>query len=173
MTTPGTPVWLLDVDGVLNARKPGWGAAPRRFDVTDQWGMTWTLRWAPALITRIARIHAEGRIEIVWCTTWCPSTHLLESLWHLPQLRRAWTEDLHGYAAVEAKRAAARAVLADGGRLIWTDDDAFPKRGPFVQELTADGRALLIKPDDRFGLQPADLDDIEAFAAETPARQVT
>ena len=24
------PVWLLDVDGVINATRPGWHAAPRR-----------------------------------------------------------------------------------------------------------------------------------------------
>jgi hypothetical protein len=169
MTTTEPPIWLLDVDGVINANKPGWSAAPRRFDVTDKWGMTWPLRWAPALIQRIARIHAEGRAEVVWCTTWCPSAQLLEQLWHLPELRRSWTDDLHGYAAVEAKRAAARAVLADGRRLIWTDDDAFPKRGPLVDELTADGRALLIKPDQRRGLQRTDLDDIDVFA---PARSI-
>lgn len=163
------PVWLLDVDGVLNATQAGWSAAPRTASVTDQWQMTWKLRWSPKLLSRIHQLHLDGAVEVVWCTTWCPSAHLLERLWGWPELRRSWTGDLHGYYAVEEKRAAARKVLAGGRRLIWTDDDAFPQRGPFVDELLDTGRALLIKPRPRRGLRPEHLELIEAFAAGTLA----
>jgi len=37
-------------------------------------------------------------------------------------------------------------VLADGRRLIWTDDEALPKPGETRDELTAGGLALLIAP---------------------------
>lgn len=173
--TPAT--WLLDVDGVLNVwGKPGWSASPWHTRVVVPYDDAGTLvaefrlRWAPALITRIRRLHATGTVRIVWCTTWCPVAELLEELWGFPSLERAWSTHLHGYFAVEAKRAAARAVLAAGGRLIWTDDDAFPRAGPLVDELTADGRALLIKPDRRRGLQRDDLAAIESFAGADLAR---
>ncbi|GAB7036225.1 MULTISPECIES: hypothetical protein [Catenuloplanes] len=51
-----------------------------------------------------------------------------------------------------------------GRRLIWTDDEALPPPGAARDALTADGRAMLVAPDSRRGLQPADLDAIEAFA---------
>ncbi|MGI5185058.1 hypothetical protein ACQEVZ_53285 [Dactylosporangium sp. CA-152071] len=66
--------------------------------------------------------------------------------------------------APAAKLAAARAVLAGGDHLVWTDDDEVPAAGPLLDELTAAGRALLIRPDARCGLTPAHLDEIEAFA---------
>jgi hypothetical protein len=42
------PVWLLDVDGVINATRPGWGSPPRRASVYADGG-DWPMRWAPAL----------------------------------------------------------------------------------------------------------------------------
>lgn len=129
----------------------------------DSAGQFWPIRWEPALIERIKTIHSEGLAEVVWCTTWCPDADRLERLWGLPEFRRSWTTHLRGYYANEAKRQAARDVLAQGRRLVWADDTAFPRRGPLVDELTADGRALLVKPDARRGLRPEDLDKIEAF----------
>lgn len=43
------PVWLLDVDGVINATRPGWGSPPRQASVYAD-GDDWPMRWAPALI---------------------------------------------------------------------------------------------------------------------------
>lgn len=155
--------WLLDVDGVLNASRPGWGAAPRR-GIAVAGAEPWTIRWAPALMRRIRTIHTAGQVEIVWCTTWCPWADQIERLLGLPALGRAWNdEELFGRPALEAKRDAARRALAEGRRLIWTDDDAIP-RGPYRVGL--DG-ALLIEPDPRKGLQPEDLDRIEAFVADS------
>lgn len=45
------PVWLLDVDGVINANRPGWGAPPRSSRVwSDTDRMSYLIRWAPALL---------------------------------------------------------------------------------------------------------------------------
>jgi hypothetical protein len=164
--TAPPPIWLLDVDGVINATKPGWGAAPRKATAYAA-GTGWTMRWAPALIDRIHQLRTAGLVEIHWCTTWCAYADQLERMWHLPPLTRAFTEDINGEEASQAKLAAARRVIADGRRLIWTDDVEVPKSGPLHDELTADGRALLIRPGGRRGLQSADLDAIELFAKET------
>lgn len=158
------PVWLLDVDGVINGQRAGWHAAPARASITDHWGYTWELAWSWPLISAIRGIHREGLAEVVWCTTWCPSADLLEAKWSLPELRRAWTDDLHGYARTEAKYAAARKVIADGRRLLWTDDDAFPATGARVEEFLG-RRSLLIKPNQGRGLRPEHLDLIHEFLA--------
>jgi hypothetical protein len=168
--TSDPPVWLLDVDGVINAAKPGWSAAPRRSTACAE-GTGWKMRWAPALMDRIRALHASGRVEIRWATTWCAYADQLERMWRLPPLGRAFNEPINGRAAGMAKLAAARAVLADGRRLIWTDDDEVPAPDwPLYAELTADGRALLIRPRGNRGLQPADMDAIEAFADGDMAR---
>jgi hypothetical protein len=52
------PVWLLDVDGVVNVARPGWGAAPRSGNAYS--GATaYRMRWAPTLIERI-RLRRAG-----------------------------------------------------------------------------------------------------------------
>jgi putative intracellular protease/amidase len=165
------PVWLLDVDGVINVNRPGWGAAPRSGTAYAD-GYGYRMRWAPALIDWIRRLHNTGLVEVRWCTTWCAFADQLEWLWRLPRLERAFTDPLNGREAVEAKQAAARKVLADGRRLVWTDDQVVPTPGTrLYDELTADGRAMLIRPSPRCGLQPADLDAIETFAAAEGAGQ--
>jgi hypothetical protein len=162
------PVWLMDVDGVLNASRPGWGGPPQRrlvWSPTDQ--ASYPMRWAPDLIDRIRSLHVGGKVEIRWCTTWCPDAGELERLWRLPELERALVADPmpRGAASWPLKLAAAQAVLADGRRLIWTDDEALPKAGETRDELTAGGLALLIAPRPRHGLRPDDLDRIEAFVS--------
>jgi hypothetical protein len=156
------PVWLLDVDGVLNAARPGWGAAPRSGTAYSD-GQLFRLRWAPRLVTRIRGLHNGGLVEICWCSTWCSDADQVEGLLGLPRLGRAWQHPIGAAAAPAAKLAATRAALDQGRRLIWTDDDAIPASGPLRDELTATGRALLIAPRPNRGLQPAHLDAIEAF----------
>ena len=159
----GRPVWLLDVDGVINVDRPGWGAPPRRGRAYSD-GEEFSIRWAPSLIKRKLRaLHDSGRVDVRWCTTWCADADQLERLFSLPRLGRAWLDPISSSAASVAKLAAARHVLHDGGRLIWTDDAVVPTSGPIHEELTASARALLIAPSPRTGLQPEHLDQIESF----------
>ncbi|MBB6350576.1 hypothetical protein ACWGH8_12165 [Nonomuraea muscovyensis] len=162
------PVWLLDVDGVINAARPGWGGAPRTGTAYSA-GDVYRMRWAPALVDRIRSLHHAGRVEIRWCSTWCPDADQVERLFGLPRLGRAWSEHLTGTAAATAKLAAARQVLAQGRRLVWTDDVEVPTQGPGHEELTMSGRALLIAPSPRRGLQPDHMDAVEDFVAAPAA----
>ncbi|WP_218061856.1 HAD domain-containing protein [Planobispora rosea] len=162
------PVWLLDVDGVINATRPGWGAAPR--SATAYSGdIAYRLRWAPALIERIRALHRAGSVEIRWCSTWCADAEQVERLLALPRLARCWSDRPSADTAATAKLAAARDILAQGRRLIWTDDVEVPTSGPIHDELTHDGRALLIAPSPGRGLQPEHLDAIEAFISAAAA----
>ncbi|RSM55680.1 hypothetical protein DMB66_35850 [Actinoplanes sp. ATCC 53533] len=178
MTDVEKPVWLLDVDGVVNTTRPGWGGAPRKALVWSGADNTsYVLRWSPLLVDRIRSLHTRGKVEVRWCTTWCPEAHRLERLWRLPELARALAADPmpRGAECWPLKLAAAWSVLAEGRRLIWTDDEALPPPGPERDELTAAGRALLIAPRAARGLQAADLDLIEKFAAgrRLPTHRVT
>jgi hypothetical protein len=160
-------VWLLDVDGVINVNRPGWGGLPRRgYAVTG--GLVFPMRWAPALIERIRTIQRCDGVEICWCSTWCSDADEIERLMGLPPLDRAWLDERTGPAASAAKLAAARRVLANGHRLVWTDDAEVPSSGPVYDELTANGRALLIAPSPSRGLQPEHLDQIETFIRAEP-----
>jgi hypothetical protein len=164
-------VWLLDVDGVVNAARPGWGAAPATGTAYSD-GLPYRMRWAPPLITRIRALPAT--VVIRWCSTWCADAEQVERLVGLPHLGRAWNYPVTSAEAPAVKLAAARQVLAQGHRLIWTDDDAVPPRGPVRDELTSGGRALLIAPKAKRGLQPEHLDTIESFCrrpdSQPPAR---
>ncbi|GGL41836.1 hypothetical protein GCM10014719_48880 [Planomonospora parontospora subsp. antibiotica] len=62
------PVWLLDVDGVINVARPGWGDAPRS-GTAYSGGGAYRMRWAPALIDRIRALHRAGGVEIRWCSS--------------------------------------------------------------------------------------------------------
>ena len=162
--TTDLPIWLLDVDGVINASKPGWSSAPTaRMVYSASSGREFKIRYAPALLARIRRIHTDKLAEIRWCTTWCADAAELEKRLNLPEFGRAFTDPINGRAAAMAKLAAASQVLAEGRRLIWTDDSETPESGELYERLTFDNRALLIAPNPSRGLQPEDLDRIDAF----------
>lgn len=159
------PVWLLDIDGVINANKPGWGAAPRRVRCAG-----FVIRWAPKLIDRIRELHNTGGCEIRWASTWCGYPEQLEELSNRLRLHLepAFTDRPRSKTWADLKLEAAERVLADGRRLIWTDDDEAgiaPQFSAAVADAEQDGRALLVAPRPNRGLQPADLDRIAEFAA--------
>lgn len=161
------PVWLLDVDGVLNGSRPGWGGAGRAGRVSVD-GLALRLRWEPKAIGCIRTLHMGGLIEVRWCTTWVPWADRLEDLWRLPTLLRAWDGDPPDTWA--AKCAAAVQVIADGRRLVWTDDDLDPAEvPPEVEKAQRGGQALLIRPRSSRGLRPEDFHRIEEFARAEPA----
>lgn len=173
--TPRKAVWLLDVDGVINVTEPGeWpGHAMTSFAWNERSQRRYRMIWVPQVVNFIReRAGLLGDIEVRWATTWCGSTRALEGLWDLDEFddaldirdtppgrrmdRGAWIR--------EVKRAAARQVVENGDRLIWTDDQVVPLPGDELNELVVGNRALAIRPDDRYGLQERDLDAIAAFA---------
>lgn len=154
------PVWLLDVDGVLNAPRPGWGGPPARRHV-DVDGHPLRLTWEPRAVACVRTLHMAGVVEVRWCTTWCPWTDVLEDLWQLPRLGRAW--DRKPVDTWEAKVDAALGVLGAGRRLVWADDDLDPAGLP-PELAAAGGRVLLVRPRPSRGLRPEDLHRVEEFA---------
>ncbi len=158
------PVWLLDVDGVLNATRPGWGGPPTTRSITSQ-GLSWRMRFAPQAVARIRAIATASRAEIRWATTWAGQIDDLSRVFSLPTFPAAF--EMSGETTTQAmvaplKLAAALAVAHSGRRLIWTDDDAIPIEG-HDRALLDDAGALLITPKPGRGLRPDDLGRIDAF----------
>ena len=160
------PVWLLDVDGVVNAFRAGWYTGPRLVQVysaADDYD--YRIRYEPRLIDAIRQVHQDGRAEVTWCSTWCSDAAALEDALGLPPLPRAFTEPVRGAAACAAKLAAARSVVAAGRRLVWTDDVEVAHHAEDCTIWAASGRALTIAPNGSRGLRARDLRRIEEFLA--------
>lgn len=166
------PVWLLDLDGVVNAAsrtfpthawpKHAWQA----IEAEDEVGLTWPIKAARPVIDFITGVHDAGRAEIRWHTTW--QRHAVDVGRQL---------GLPGFGVQEAPEAkdfdaerwwkmpAARRVLAEEGRdLLWTDDDADRELGRDERtELARLGRLLIVCPDSRTGLCKKHLRQIDGF----------
>ena len=158
------PVWLLDVDGVLNVDNQGhWPCALKHGTAVHQ-GTKYPMDWSPCLMRRIKKIIAADVVEIRWATSWCSCVDQLERLWGLPRLSRAFTDDINGYALAITKLTAALSVVNDEKRrLIWTDDVEVPYAfEPTYAELMTAG-SLLIRPRETYGLQPKHMNEIEKF----------
>lgn len=159
------PIWLLDVDGVINATKPGWSEAPFRDTATSD-GREYVIRWAPSLMNRIRHLAATRAVEIRWCTTWCADAHELENIFKLPTLGRAFTQSVTTREeAKDAKLAAVNDALTTGRRVIWTDDIEVPLFGDLFAGFIDAGKLLLIAPNARQGISPEEMDVIEKFIA--------
>jgi hypothetical protein len=158
-----SPVWLLDVDGVLNAPSPGWGRGVRHSQLRLEQGIALDLFWSDHVVDLVRRVHLEGLAEVRWSTTWVGWTHLLEHLWSLPPLATAFPVDVE--AANRHKLPAAWGVVERERRpLVWTDDERIPPAGPERDRLTTGVHpALLLAPDSARGLRPADAELIEEF----------
>jgi len=179
-------VWLLDVDGVLNATRRG-----RDTSVWPTWrtgrarasGVTWPITWAPPVTQAIRRVHAAGRTDIRWLTTWLEeANYSLGPLLGLPALPVLdEPEDAHaaraphGFLGSRAgastdwwKLTAARRLLdpQPARPLVWTDDDLAWEDGARAWVESRSGPTLLIAPDTDTGLAPEHIAAIEEFCAK-------
>lgn len=166
----GTPIWLLDVDGVLNAvsRSPDQAVwSDYRSGRATASGRTWPITWSPTVTQLVADVHASGAAEVLWLTTWEDEANGdLARLLRLPPLPVAGraSDVANGLAQTWWKLQVARLVHEqDHARpLLWTDDDL-----AFDPDATAwiSSRGLGISPETSTGLAPADLDAIARFTS--------
>jgi hypothetical protein len=172
--TSDLPVWLLDVDGVLNAasEKPDRSVWP-----LDQWththatagGHRWPILVARPVVDFIRKVHTDGQAEIRWHTTWQHDAQCLSEVLDLPTFAVAEAPEFKtaylDRAAGWWKLPAAERVLTEEGRaLVWTDDDATDSLGrEGADDLRALGSLLLIAPAVTTGLTPKHLRRITDF----------
>ena len=135
-------------------------------------GIRFKLRWARPLVEEIRDLIRSDVVEVRWATSWVTHIDQIARAMYLPDLPLAFslpadlgaaTHELHA-ATAAAKRTAALDVVAAGRRLLWTDDEAIWPFGP-ERRLLEEAGALLIAPDARHGLQPADMASIRTWLA--------
>jgi hypothetical protein len=149
--------WLLDVDGVVNVLRDGRREDPRLSQArvfSPRTGHSYVICWRPRLLDDIRR--ANRFVTVHWASTWCDGgdTDSLNPALGLT-FPAAFGSRPYNLTHDDQKIAAALAVLDAGKRLIWTDDTVVPpalRRFPEFREAELAGRALLIAPNERWGL---------------------
>jgi len=170
--TQGPPVWLLDVDGVVNAiagkGDPNvWPRATWRQSVVEDVQVL----WSEVVADYLRSVHQRGLAEIRWHTTWqlnapeqlAPAVGLPE--WPIAESPE-WLR-LSGDGRRWWKTPAAdRVVHAEGRRLIWTDDDIASEMrwpGSEIHDALLGGDVLTVSPPSAVGLTRRNLRAIDAF----------
>lgn len=179
---PGPPVWLLDIDGVINAlatRTPtdtwpeyAWVQRVVRAELSDRGLSTLPILAARPVLEFIHWVHRHGLAEIRWHSTWRAAavTGFAPAL-GLPAIPISVAPEWTSAPPMWWKIPAARRVAESGRRLLWTDDHLNRYRtDPLSEpELTALDRwsgALLLSPNPETGLTAEDLGAIERFLRE-------
>jgi hypothetical protein len=167
------PVWLLDIDGVINAlsrrRVRGsfaahdWAEHLVPADIPQLGPMLLEIRVAHPVLEFVREVVESGVAEVRWHSTWREAavTDLAPRV-GLPSIPISvapeWTQRPPGWW----KLPAAQRVVASGRPLVWTDDD-IAVYADEVGELGSHAATLLIAPDPATGLTAHDLDRIAAF----------
>ena len=180
------PVWLLDIDGVINAvsRKPPTHVWPEEVwqqeRVLNVMGL-FPITWVQPVIDFLTEVHERGRAEIRWHTTWQEEAQLVADLTGLPVFPVADAPEFRSGSANAAawiaaggrigaepwwKLAAAQRVVQEERRpLVWTDDDITDALWNYDMGANFEAHAptLAVCPDHRTGLVRKDLDLIDTF----------
>lgn len=152
------PVWLLDIDGVVNAFE---SLGEDRFETAI--AKRFTITWDRTLTDRLHALHTSGRVEIRWLTTWGADANA-----YIAPLF-CWTEFLVcgevEYGVQWWKLRHAMAVIeSEGRRVIWTDDDIRYDETALAWLATLPAaRVTWLAPDPARGLSHDDLDAIDEW----------
>jgi len=153
------PIWLLDVDGVIN--KINWPQPGDSTGIADSFGSSFNITWRQGVVDFITGVHLSGDAEVQWCSTWCQDAPAMESCLQMPELPLAFDIEGENYYSIKsAKRRAAASVIEAGIPLIWTDDEAIPYEFPRLDNV------LIIEPDPYYGLTDIHLTRIASFIKE-------
>lgn len=168
------PVWLLDIDGVINAavgpkRPPthAWPAA-EWIDTKAQNGTTWRILAARPVVEFIREVHESGRAEIRWHTTWQDLAGEVGRAVGLPEFAVQEAPEFHQIAEQLRrdrwwKLPAVWRVLAEGRRVLWTDDDAKSDLTQEQKTTLAAAGCHVVSPDPMTGLCKRHLRQIDEF----------
>jgi hypothetical protein len=173
------PVWLLDIDGVVNAvvSKP-----PRNVWPADAWveveaesahGLSWPILTARPVVDFVRRVHDSALAEVRWHTTWREYAHNVGRALGLPEFPIQDAPEFKEESERWWKLPAAQRILAEERRaLVWTDDETATELSRAERiALRRMGRALLIGPAARTGLTRRHLRQIESFLSSISAAE--
>jgi hypothetical protein len=176
------PVWLLDIDGVLNAvtGDPDGAVWPRevwRKTTMTVDGARYRIRVAQPVLDFLLEVHRVGAADIRWHSSWqdtaprrfgprfaLPRFPVQPASEFAHQDRRTATVDLPGGRRVWWKVPAAERVVTEEHRvLLWTDDELRYATGSDLGAVADAPDRLLLGPPMRTGLSLDDLAAIRRF----------
>lgn len=186
------PVWLLDVDGVLNAVSrdmPNTHPAESwHHDEVNASG-TYYAAFFPIWWSEVVRdfiVEMSDLVDIRWHTTWQEAAQNLADVMGLPTFPVAECPEFHyermrdypqyGYGGNWWKMDTALRVVNEEERtLIWTDDDLGRwEVKAFQENLTVkDVKSLLVTPSTNVGLSPNNLKGIRSFVSNSEKEEVS
>lgn len=171
------PIFLLDVDGVINAfgdwaerdrEKEGWPEY-KCFNAHSKTG-SYLIRYAPALIDRLNAL--ADRVEFRWLTTWHAETD--EAIAKAVGFQRGLPHlgEVDHYASPWWKLQPAIDCFNEGHGLIWADDDL---QGDFQSRTWVRSQEphelLPLTPNMTVGLTPKHMDQVEEWLQKREASQ--
>jgi hypothetical protein len=170
------PVWLLDIDGVVNAmsKHPPIQIWPEKdwveVTVSDNTDTKYRMLAAQPVLDFISEVHRRRKAEIRWHSTWQGDSEKVGAALNLPHF---WLQD--AVAEFENQTdfllrgkwwklpAAWRVVGKEQRPLLWTDDDIVDLTKKETDALTVAGRTLLVAPTSTYGLSKRQLGRIAEF----------
>lgn len=160
-----TPIWFLDIDGVVNAAGMDLPDHLLRTEATTQ-GTTWPIHYSPEVVEFINMIHRSGLAEVRWLTTWGQDARTSFA-------PAVGLDDFMAYDMYDSedwwKSEIVAASIADEQRpIIWTDDeitaaDTDRLRGAKVS-------VVAIAPITGLGLETSDLRRVLQFIQQQSTR---
>lgn len=161
----GAPLWLMDVDGVLNSFGPPAGYVPDPKFRTFMSGNGYSITYDTTILKRLADLHTQERVEIRWLTTWGEEAdaHLAEEF-GLP--RGLKVEATMPFREKDGwwKLVAAMAAYERGDRIVWTDDDIIYEFDAQRWLTGADPKQIVwFAPDTHIGITHEFIDRVEAW----------
>lgn len=172
------PVWLLDIDGVLNATAIWLKDADRLNRPVHAWPVedwidsrvwaskrSYRILVAKPVIDFINRIHESGVVEIRWHTTWQNLAGNVAVEFGLPDFPVQYAPEFIQRSTSDGwwKLPAVWRVLAEGRRVVWTDDDVNVELTDQQKLTLAAAGCLAISPHYMTGLCRDHLVKIEEF----------
>lgn len=170
------PVWLLDIDGVLNATAT---------NIPSTWpGSSWhrvhidgfQITWSDKVVDFLKHVDAEGLAEIRWHTTWQERALDVGEAMGLPEFpvqeAPEWPPTGEKVADwIRAARpswwkygAAEQVLTVEKRPLLWTDDDIWSSLNAIRRQMLKKlGSVKMISPECIWGLQPGHLRDISRW----------
>lgn len=167
------PVWLLDIDGVINANpykqnRNLWGGEADAWIETNATGGNrwWPITASISVVEFIRRVHEQRWAEVVWLTTWQTDANNVSAALSLPNFRVLTSPVTEGTRYHDSanwwKLTKALGETQAGRPIVWTDDDlSLTVKNLFHDQCPAP--SLLIGPHGDEGLAPKHLVRIAAF----------
>lgn len=170
------PLWLLDIDGVINSplRKLPTDVWPEdQWLIKEVWALQgkWPIHMAIPVRDLIVHVHEAGLAEIRWHTTWQQAANNVSDAFDLPHFPIQDAPEAAWYRQREWWKLPTvfRELLKTNGsrRILWTDNDIDSELSPEQKATLKAGGCTLLCPNSGTGFNSQDLQALTEFLTTT------